>query len=585
MRYKVSAPHPVNHLIEIELAVDTPSGDEIIFQLPSWRPGRYELGNFARNIQRWQVSDEKGMPLPYRKTGKDTWRVSVNDSKTIVVRYNYYAAQLDAGACWLDEHQLYMNPVHCMLFVPERVHENCEVCFDLPMSYKLATSMEKLSEHVVRAQDYHELVDSPVIASPSLQHKAFTAGGTIFNIWFQGECKPEWSRIVEDFRKFSEEQIRTMVDFPVNEFHFLVQVLPFRFYHGVEHLKSTVLALGPGSNLMDTGLYVDFLGVASHELFHSWNIKTIRPAEMLPYDYTKENYSRLGFVYEGVTTYYGDLFLVRAGVYSVEQFFTEINVRIQKHFDNYGRFNLSVADSSFDTWLDGYGPGIPNRKTSIYDEGCLIALMTDIIIRSKSKGVASLDEVMRTLYRDFGKRKIGYTEHDYLSIIEKLAGEPMAEFFVDYIYGTENYEPLLTDVLNQAGCQLNKRSSPVDSERLFGFKTIVTDGKVLVKQVAPDSPADRAGLGKDEEIISVNEMKVSDNLQDILHLFAGEKVILTTYSPMQKMKDIALVPSVRDEFFPLYSIGKKEKASPDEQRFFKAWLKMDFYPAGQKINA
>ena len=579
MRYKVSAPHPVNHMIEIEMTVDRLTSSELTLQLPSWRPGRYELGNFAKNIQRWNAFDEKGSPLPYRKKGKDTWQVDVNEAKSVVIRYNYYAAQLDAGACWLDEQQLYMNPVHCMLFVPERLHESCEVSFDLPMSYKLATSMEKISDHVLRAQDYHELVDSPVIASPSLQHKAFTSGSTIFNIWFQGDCKPDWSRVVEDFKKFSEEQIRTMVDFPVNEYHFLVQVLPFRYYHGVEHLKSTVLALGPGANLMDPSLYVDFVGVASHELFHSWNIKTIRPAEMLPYDYTKENYSRLGFVYEGVTTYYGDLFLARAGVYSVKQFFAEINARLQKHFDNYGRFNLSVADSSFDTWLDGYGPGIPNRKTSIYDEGCLVAMMTDLIIRSKSKGQESLDEVMRTLYRDFGKRKIGYTEHDYLSIIEKLAGESMADFFIDYIYGTENYEPLLSELLGLAGCVLSKKPSSVESERYFGFKINQSEGKTFVKQVAPGSPADLAGLGKEEEIISVNEMKVTDNLQELLRLFSGEKIILTTYTPVQKMKDIS-ISAGKEEYYAQYSIRQKEKASPDEQRLFKAWLKHDFYPAG-----
>lgn len=579
MRYKISAPHPVNHLIEIEMTVDNPVGAELSFQLPSWRPGRYELGNFARNVQRWNAFDEKGLPLPFRKTGKDLWQVNVNDASAVIIRYNYFAAQLDAGGCWLDENQLYINPVHCMLYVPERMHENCEVYFDLPMSYKLATSLEKLSEHVLRAQDYHELVDSPVIASPTLQHKAFTSGSTIFNIWFQGECKPDWNRIVDDFKKFSEEQIRAMVDFPVNEYHFLIQILPFRFYHGVEHLKSTVLALGPGSNLMEPALYIDFIGVASHELFHSWNIKTIRPAEMLPYDYTKENYSRLGFVYEGVTTYYGDLFLVRSGVYSVDQFFMEINSRLQKHFDNYGRFNLSVADSSFDTWLDGYGPGIPNRKTSIYDEGCLIALMTDILIRTKSKGQASLDEVMRTLYRDFGKRKIGYTESDYLSIVEKLSGESMADFFMDYVYGTEDYEPLLSESLSLAGCQLVKRSSTFDSEKYFGFKTILSEGKTIVKQIAPGSPADTAGLGKDEEIISVNEMKVSENIQDLLHMFAGEKIILTTYSPLQKMKDISLTPS-KQEYFSNYFIRRKEKASPDEQRMFKAWLKNDFYPVG-----
>ena len=230
-------------------------------------------------------------------------------------------------------------------------------------------------------------------------------------------------------KAFTIDQLKMMGSFPFDAYHFLVQVLPYSFYHGVEHLKSTVLGIGPGYDLMRNNIYIDFVGVASHELFHAWNIKTIRPAEMMPYNYKTENYSRLGFVYEGVTTYYGDLILARCGVYNTEQFFKELNVRIQKHFDNPGRQNLSVADSSFDTWLDGYTPGVPGRKTSIYDEGCITALMTDLIIRKKTNSKSSLDDVMRTLYEDFGKKNIGYAEHDYFSIVDFIAKDSMADFY------------------------------------------------------------------------------------------------------------------------------------------------------------
>ena len=128
-----------------------------------------------------------------------------------------------------------------------------------------------------------------------------------------------------------------------------------------------------------------------------------------------------------------------------------LSERIQKHFDNYGRFNLSVADSSFDTWLDGYVPGVPNRKTSIYDEGCLVALMTDLMIRRRTNNEKSLDDVMRTLYNDFGKKQRGYTEHDYISIVENLTNESASDFFIDYVYGTDDYEPLLADLLKHFG--------------------------------------------------------------------------------------------------------------------------------------
>ncbi|MFN8166952.1 MAG: PDZ domain-containing protein [Bacteroidia bacterium] len=395
-------------------------------------------------------------------------------------------------------------------------------------------------------------------------------------IWLQGDAHPDWPKILRDFTLFTEKQIQMMGSFPADQYHFLIQLLPYRFYHGVEHLKSTVLALGPGSQLMNDSLYTDFTGVASHELFHSWNIKTIRPAEMKPYDYTRENYSRLGYVYEGVTTYYGDIILARCGVYSIAQYFKEIEYRLQKHFDNPGRFNLSVADSSFDTWLDGYNPGIPGRKTSIYDEGCIIAMMTDLILLKRTNGSMSLDDIMRSLYNDFGKRKIGYTDHDYISLVSSVAGDSMADFFLDYVYGTEDDKGKIIETLGYAGIELVMNPNPEDSERFYGFKTNVDAGATRVSAVFPDSPAFKAGLGREDEIVAVNEKKVEENLQELLSVSRGETVILTVLTPMKKLKDIAVEPNGK-EFYMRYRLAKKEKASPDEQRLFKKWSGYDFY--------
>jgi predicted metalloprotease with PDZ domain len=575
MKYKISAPNPVSHFIDIELIVDEIDREEIFFQLPSWRPGRYELGNFAKNIQRWHASDQNGNSLPFKKITKDCWKVKTAGSSSVHIRYNYFAFQLDAGACFLDEDQLYINPVHCCLYVPEKIHEPCFIEFDLPANYQFATSLIKLTDGSLKSEDYNELVDSPVIASALLRHNSYSVNDVNFHIWFNGSCKPDWERILTDFRNFTIEQIEMMGGFPVKEYHFLVQVMPSKFYHGVEHLKSTVLALGPGHRIMTDSMYVDFIGVASHELFHSWNVKTIRPAEMMPYDYTKENYSRLGFVYEGVTTYYGDLFLVRSRVYTVEQFLLEINGRVQKHFDNYGRFNLSVADSSFDTWLDGYAQGIPDRKTSIYDEGCLVALMTDLMIRKKTSHEHSLDDVMRSLYNDFGKKKTGYTEHDYISVVEHVMGESVADFFIDYVYGNDPYEKQLSALLHHAGCDLQKLPASEYYEGHFGFKTMLESGVTRVSAVAPNSIADKAGLGKGDEIIAINEIKVEGNLNELSRYFMDEAISLTLFTPQKKLKDIALAIG-NESYYHTYKIIRREAATPEQKQFFRRWLKSDF---------
>lgn len=573
--FKLSAQYPVSHFLQIEMIISEIDSEEILIDLPSWRPGRYELGNFAKNVRSWRAYNNKNESLAFRKTTKDTWQVSTEGASTITIRYDYYCSQPDAGGCWVDEDQIYINPVQCLMFPAGRISESSTIELSLPPNYIVATSLSNTGNNVFSAIDFHELYDSPLIASASLQLQKYKAGNSEFFVWFQGNCKPEWDKIIRDFIFFSREQYEMMGDFPFTNYHFLIQILPYRFYHGVEHLNSTVLALGPGQELMNDSLYIDFIGVASHELFHAWNIKTIRPADMLPYDYKSENYSRLGFVYEGVTTYYGDLFLARCGVYSVDQFFKEISVRLQKHFDNPGRFNLSVADSSFDTWLDGYTPGAPGRKTSIYDEGCLTALMTDLLIRKATDSVSSLDDVMKTLYVDFGKRGIGYSEHDYISIVEHFTKKPMADFFLDHVYGTEEYKKLLEELLSEAGCLLVMTSSTEETERTYGFKTAEEGGYTVVSSIMPGSPAFIAGLGKGDEIIAVNENKVEENISAYFKMFKGEKVILTILTPMKALKDIPLSPS-SEEYYQKFSIRKKDNATMENRKFFKAWLKQEF---------
>ncbi len=570
--YKISAPNPSDHLIHLEMIVTTIDLDEIFFQLPSWRPGRYELQNFAKNIVSWKATNETGETLAHLKISKDCWKVKAEGAKEIHIHYTYYAAQPDAGACFLDDDLLYINTVHCCMYVPEKMQEPCDLEFHLPEHFLFGTSLKKVGKQNFSAADYHELVDSPVMAGGSLQHHSYESEKTMFHIWLHGECNPDWGRLVNDFRKFTQEEMKMMHGIPTDEFHFLVLALPYKFHHGVEHLNSTVLAIGPGTEIMSDELYTDFLGVASHELFHVWNIKTIRPQEMMPYDYTRENYSRLGFVYEGVTTYYGDLFLARCGVYTVKQFLKEISLHVQKHFDNYGRFNSSVADSSYDTWLDGYTPGVPHRKVSIYDEGCLLALMTDLMIRRKTNNEKSLDDVMRSLYNDFGKKKIGYTEHDYISIIENLTNEGVADFFIDHVYGTEDYEPLLADLITHFGCELQKAPAAKNYEHHYGFRISEETGALKVLKVAPGSPASEAGLSKDDEIVAVNDVKVENNLDELMEHFHAALVSLKVCTVMKKMKTISLELS-HDKYFSQYTIARAENPSTTQQKSFNEWMK------------
>lgn len=579
MKYIVSYEHPHNHYIDIEFICDRIKGVETLVQLPAWRPGRYELGNFAKNVQKWTAFDEKGNPLKFEKVSKDCWTVFTKGVKELHVKYNYYAADLNAGSTFLDETQLYMNPVNCCVFIPERMNEQCTLELVLPQTYKVACAMKEIGKNIFLAKDFHELADSPFIASSTLQHNMFIYEGTEFNIWFQGECKPAWGNILNDFFIFINEQYAMMKEFPFEVYHFFFQVLPVKFYHGVEHLNSTVIALGPSYHLLKGELYDKLLGVSSHELFHAWNIKSVRPKEMFPYDYTKENYSKLGYVCEGVTTYYGDYLLYRSGVFSHEDYIQTLNERLQKHMDNPGRFNLGVAASSFDTWLDGYVPGIPNRKTSIYDEGCLLAFITDMHIRKNTGSRNSLDDVMRCLYFEYARKGKGYTEADYKRIVEDFAEAKLDFLFDDYINKANSYENIFGEALDHIGCEIRHAPSKKYYERFYGFRVSEAGGIAKVTAVWPGSPADTAELRPGDEILLVNQMQVRPdaartNLNDWCAYFDGRplKMIVSNNG----ISRITALNVTREEYYRQYQIFRKDNASDVQKKNFYAWCKHNF---------
>jgi predicted metalloprotease with PDZ domain len=336
VKFTFSVPQPNTQYIHIVAEIPVSSNVTLV-HLPAWRPGRYELANFAKNIRNFKISTTDHKSLVFKKVNKDTWEVKSDNCESIVVSYNFYASELNAGSTFADAKQLYVNPVNCCVFTKESYHEPVEVSLEISDKWEVATSLE-LKEGKWYAENTEELLDSPFIASGMLQRESYESHGVTFHIWFNGIIKPDWDRLIKDFQAFTDAQIAKFTEFPVKEYHYFNLILPYKAYHGVEHTKSTVIALGPSYEVFGS-LYKELLGVSSHELYHTWNVKSIRPAEMQPYDFTKENYSPLGYLCEGVTTYMGDLFLHKSGVFNLEQYLNEMNSQLQRHFDNHGRFH------------------------------------------------------------------------------------------------------------------------------------------------------------------------------------------------------------------------------------------------------
>lgn len=569
--FKVYLKKPQSHYIYVDLTIDKIESSTLDLQLPAWRPGRYELGNFAKNIKRVDAFDTNGKPLPYIKLTKDLWQITTNGSTTVKVTYSYHTSEINAGNCYADETQLYINPVHLCLYVPQRMHEEHILELDIPNDYKIATSLKKDGKKLT-AFSFDELADSPVLASSQIQSQYYEVNQIKFWLHFLGECKPDFEKLKTDFIKFTKTQINFWQGFPVNEYHFLFQVLPYKHYHGVEHQKSTVIAIGPGYHLNKGKTYEDILGVSSHELFHTWNIKYIRPTEMLPYDFTKENYARTGFVYEGFTTYYGDVLLLTSGVFTQAQYFETLEERLNKHFHNYGRFNLSVAHSSFETWLDGYVSGAPYRKTSIYDEGNLVAFMLDVLIMKHSQHQKGLRDVCRNLYQQFGQKNIGYTEMDIITLCEQAAGVSFQTFFENYVYGTEDYEPQLMSCFEYLGLSLTKKSSGHVSESVFGFKTADIGFNKKITLIAPYSPAWKANLSIGDEILAVNGYTLKNDFHEWMTYFKDNTIQLTISSNHQ-LKTIQIpVQEKQHSYFDTLKIEHKELK---EHEHFKKWMELN----------
>lgn len=541
----------------------------VIIHLPKWRPGRYELGNFAKNVRGFKVFNLDGKAVAFQKVALSSWEIQVKEPTTIRVEYSYYASELNAGSTYLSKVMLYANPVNCFIYQEGKKEEECSVYLNIPADWNIAGSMER-EGNVLKAVNFDELADSPFICSSSLQYNQYESNGTIFHLWFQGDCIVDWVRLIGDFKAFTEKQIEKFMEFPVQHYHFLFHILPYRAYHGVEHHKSTVIALGPTYDVFGA-LYSELLGVSSHELYHAWNVKAIRPIEMFPYDYQQENLSKLGYLCEGVTTYMGDLMLYKSGVFDLEQYLHEFTGQLQKHFDNFGRFHYSVADSSYDTWLDGYVAGAPGRKVSIYTEGCLLAFVCDVKIREYSGNKHGLDELMKRLYFNFALNAKGVSEADYIGLLKELAGESIEELIKDYFYGTRPFEAILTEALESIGLELTHKPNQKYSAGRVGFKALQVGHHFQVASIYPGSPADMAGLMINDEIIAVNEFKLSGDIEQWLNYLDDQNKRLTIIR-QGKILELPL-PEVQRSFYLEYGVQIIVNPNSAQKKAFEYWSK------------
>lgn len=500
--YLVSWGDPNEHLFDVAITFDAPA-DTPHLLLPAWRPGRYLIQNYAANVREWSATNGAGAAVAFWKDGKTAWRVDVREGERVTVRYRYYAGILDAGSSFLDEREAYFNGTNLFMLVEGLRTEPHQLTIAAPAEWRIETQLPQTDPGVCEARDYDHLLDSPVIASERMTRHSFQEAGAMIHLVFVGDEEGiDTEQFIEPVRALVRTQAELFGGLPTNEYRFLYHVADK--WHGVEHEDSCSIVLrrdlllgaGPGSFGYDRTL-----SISSHEFFHVWNVKRIVPERFRPYDYWNETPTRLLWAMEGMTSYFGDLSMVRSGVWSVERYLEHLRAEIEILENAPARHHLSLAQASFDGWLASPAQmhDFPNAFYSFYNKGEIVSALLDLTIRRKTEGERSLDDVVRILWNEYGRTGRGLEEDAIERAVAQVAD--VGDFFALYVHGIE---PLpYAEVLGAAGLELSVRPRNAESTSL-GLRFKSEPGTLVVESAVRGGAGMQAGILGGDEIVAVD---------------------------------------------------------------------------------
>ncbi len=525
-------------LVTIELVLHDVAPGEIELVLPTWRPGRYEILDPSGTIRRFGATDAGGDPLDWEKIRKNAWVVRT-DGGTVRATYELYANSIRDRTRYADDSHVFLSGSSVFLYTPERRGEPALVHLEgAPSDWTVATGLEPSGgdPRLLFTPNYDVLVDTPIEIG-ELETITFEVEGTPHEIAIWGEGAYDLPTMARDFEQIVRDQLAVFGELPYERYVFLLHVGP-GLGGGTEHLNSTIMQTRPTSFTSERS-YQGFLGLVSHEFFHTWNVKQLRPAGIHPYDYEKENYTKLLWVAEGATSYYDDLSLVRTGLIDPGEYFKRIGGSISSLRRSPGRKLQSLEESSFDAWVkfNQRTPDSGNCTISFYSKGALVSLMLDLTLRMRTEGAVTLDTVMRTLYERHPLEGEGFTPEDVIAVCSELAGEDLRGFFAAHVSGVEelDFEPLLewagVDLYfdpDDEPWRLGRHDDEAEEEAYeridLGLSLTSRDGKIHVRSVREGGASFDAGIIADDELVAINTHRVeSTDLKPLLEgIEAGE---------------------------------------------------------------
>jgi predicted metalloprotease with PDZ domain len=419
--------------VKIAANVQVPNESDLI--MPVWTPGSYLIREFERHVQDF-AADANGRALDWIKVNKNTWRVRTNGARQWRATYRVYANELTVRTSELNSDHAFWNNAALLMFPDGRLDAPSTLRVVPPSAWKVATGLPEVSgqPNTFQAKNFDILYDSPFEVSDFKELK-FEVRGVPHRIVIDGEGNYDPERMRTDVRKIVEAETAMFGAIPYQNYTFILH-LRSETGGGLEHLNSTALGFRRFNFSTDKN-YRNFLSLVAHEFFHLWNVKRIRPDALGPFDYTKENYTRLLWVAEGITEYYGNLMVRRAGLISDQVYLAHLADQIKDFQETPGRQVMSAEEASFDSWIKFYRPdeNTVNSQISYYDKGELLGLLLDLDIRRRTNNGKSLDDVMRYLYTDFFQKGRNYTPADFQKACELMAGSGLDDLFAKNIRG------------------------------------------------------------------------------------------------------------------------------------------------------
>jgi predicted metalloprotease with PDZ domain len=567
----INIEQPQHHYANITLSYDNYAEQKAVFHLPTWRTGRYEILNLANGIREFSAVDGEGNKLPWKKIDKDSWQVSNTLHKQVKISYQVYANQLGKRTRHIDDSHAFIDASAVVMYSDITRDHKHMIDLTVPVTWRSVSGLDAgENSHQFIAENYDVLVDSPIETGVN-EHHQFTVDGLVYELVIWGKGNYDSAKMVADLKVLVQQSKSIWQGYPFKRYVFMVHATSGA-RGATEHLNSTIIQTSR-FKFSERKDYLRFISTAAHEFVHTWNVKQYRPKGLVPYDYQQENYSTLLWLSEGSTSYLQNQLLLRGELMSSKEFLESLAKRINGYLHKPGRQSQTIAQSSFDKWLEEGGDYDKNHSVNIYSEGFLVSWLLDFSIIEKTHQKKSYRDVHSLLYQNYKVPK-GFDENDLLAVLKQVTNDDYTAWWQANVHGYTDVD--FNALLAKAGLVMSfGDEQKVKKQAWTGINTKKAINGLQVVSVEKNSPAWQAGLTLDDIIVAVDGLRMSDNdLTARLKNFKPKDRISVTFFRRDELvtRMITLGKKPKDKL----KIVPMKNASKTQQAFFKQWTGLDF---------